>query len=73
MASGSARRRPGRKQAVLDQGLNGAQQDGIIWPSLRANHQGRSEVEINAAAQRAEQLLTGGWASVTWQDLLGEK
>jgi hypothetical protein len=72
VASGSARRRPSRKQAVMGRtGMN--QQDGIIWPGLRANHQGRSEVEINAAAQRAEQLLTGGWAAVTWVDLLGEK
>jgi hypothetical protein len=51
---------------VLDQGLEGAQQDGITWPTLKATWAGRDPAEIDAAHRRAQQLVDGGWGSVRW-------
>ena len=61
-----ARRRPSRKQVVLDQGLEGAQQDGHTWPGLKATWAGRDPAEIEAAHRRAQQLVEGGWGAVRW-------
>jgi len=66
-APASAKRgRPGRC-LVLDQGLEGAQQDGITWPSLKATWAGRDPAEIEAAHRRGKQLVDGGWGAVRWR------
>ena len=60
----ASRRRPSRKQVVLDQGLE--QRDGITYPTLMATWAVVDPVELEAAHRRAQQLLNGGWGAVRW-------
>jgi hypothetical protein len=43
------------------------------WAEIRRQWEATDPAEKKAAELRAQQLISGGWGSVTWVDLLGER
>jgi len=43
------------------------------WSEILRQWAAVDPVEKQAAEHRAQQLISGGWGSVTWVDLLGER